>query len=138
MMAGRMITTSGGLELLAQDRSFREMRVGTVVAPDGTWGTPVPIDSQAAVMVERPAPWTAAVSPATETQHLRDWVMREALPLLVTGSREVATALPVTVELGDDGRTLRERITDVSRPNALGVLGHHVGDRRVIGAAPTA
>lgn len=116
---GRMTVTIEGLPFFAQDRSFRQMQVGDAVSPDGTWGTPVPMESQAAVMVERPAPWTAAVSPATETQALRDWVRHEALPRLVTGSSEVSTALPVTIELGDDGRTQRERITDPHRPSAF-------------------
>jgi len=117
VMVGRMMTNSAGLPMLAQDRSFRHMGVGTVLA-EGSWGTPVPIESSAAVMVERPAPWAAAVSPATETQLLHDWVRQEALPRLVTGSSEVATALPVTVELGDDGRTMGERITKPRRSSA--------------------
>lgn len=119
IMVGRTMVTTGGLPFLVQDRSFRHISVGTAIAPDGTWGTPVPIESSAAVMVERPAPWTAAVSPATEAQRLRDWVRDEALPRLITGSSKVETPLPLTVELGDDGRTLRERIADPDRDGAL-------------------
>jgi hypothetical protein len=118
LMVGRMIATTVGVPFPEQDRRFREMEVGTVVAPDGTWGTAVPIESQAAVMVERPEPWVAAVSPATETKLLRDWVRHQALPRLLTGSSDVVTPLPVTVELGDDGRSLRERIAIPGRPSA--------------------
>lgn len=119
MTVGRVMVTAEGLPFLAQDRSFREMRVGDAVSADGTWGTPVPIESRAAVMVERPDPWTHAVSPATEAQSLRDWVRHEALPRLITGSSRVPTALPVTIELGDDGRTLRQRVETTDRPSAF-------------------
>lgn len=123
IMVGRVKTTLGGLSFQEQDPSFREMIEGTTVAPDGNWGTPVSIDSQAAVMVERPAPWTAAVSPTTEIKRLRDWVREEALPFLVTGSNEVENALPVTIEIGNDGRTLSERITTPNRTSAQERMG---------------
>ena len=118
LMVGRMITTTATTPFLAQDRRFRTMGAGSVVAPDGQWGTPVPVESQAAVMVERPAPWSAAVSPATEVEYLRDWVRHEALPRLVTGSSDVATALPVAIDLGDTGDPMRERIAQPIRPSA--------------------
>jgi hypothetical protein len=128
LMVGRTMSTEGRSPFFVQDRSFRQLGVGSVLA-EGVWGTPVPVESQAAVMVERPAPWAAAVSPAKETELLRDWVRREALPRLVTGSSEVTTSLPVTVELGDDGRTLPERIADVSRPSGRERLASINGKR---------
>lgn len=119
VMVGRMMTTASGIPFMEQDRSFREMGVGAVVSPDGTWGTPVPVESHAAVMVERPAPWSAAVSPATEMRHLRDWVREQALPWLVTGAVDVASPVPVTIPLDDDGRTLHERIAKPDRESGL-------------------
>ncbi|MFD7026123.1 hypothetical protein [Promicromonospora sukumoe] len=119
LMVGRMMITPLGVSYPAQDRFFREMGPGSTVGPDGKWGTPVPIESNAAVMVERPAPWAAAVSPAAEVMRLRDWVCHEALPYLVTGSREATPPVPVTIELGDDGRTLRERISVPSRASGF-------------------
>ena len=114
----RSITTSDGSSLFAQDRSLRHVDVGTVMA-DGNWGTPVEFDSSAAVVLERPAPWAAAVSPASEAERLRDWVAQRALPLLVTGSPEVTVPLPLTIPLGNDGRTLHQRILAADRAAAL-------------------
>lgn len=111
MMVGRTLVTTGGTPLTEQDRTFRPLEVGTVLTPDATWGSPVSLDSNAAVMVERPSPYTAAVSPITELQLLRDWVGHEALPKLLTESGVVATSLPVSIPLGDTGQTLRERAT---------------------------
>lgn len=118
MTVGRAMLTTGGTSFLAQDRSLRRVDVGTVLA-EGDWGTPVGFESSAAVVVERPAPWSAAVSPTTEAQHMRDWVARYALPLLITGSADASPALPVTISLGDDGRTLHDRIATPDRPVAL-------------------
>lgn len=97
---------------------FRELQIGAVVSPEGTWGTPVPLESTSAVMVRRPDPWVAAVSPATEAQALRDWVRTAAVPLLLTGRRQSEDPMPVTIELGDDGRDLRERIELPGRSSA--------------------
>lgn len=66
-------------------------------------------------MVERPHPSTTAVSPATEIERLRDWVRDQALPWLVTGAKPATSPVPVTIELGHDGRTLRERIAAPNR-----------------------
>lgn len=118
MSVNRTIITRGDLPLDLQDRSFRELTAGVAVSPDGDWGSPVPTDTSAAVMVRRPEPWTAVVSPALELQALRGWVRNVALPQLLTGSQEVSEAIPVTIELGDDGRTLRERIEQPTRPSA--------------------
>ena len=118
MMVGRAMLTTSGTPFLAQDRSLRRVGVGTVLG-EGNWGTPMEFESSAAVVVERSAPWSAAVSPTTEAQHLRDWVAQRALPLLITGDADVTTAVPVTVSLGDDGRTLHDRI---EAPDRLGAL----------------
>jgi len=134
MMSGQTIFLNEGLPLGVQDRSFRRLGVGTILA-EGTWGTAEVAGSQAAVLVERPSPWEAAVSPATEAALLRDWVRLHALPILVTGSAEVAAALPVTIELGDDGRSLSERITKISRPSGRQRLESIQGSR--LGAALT-
>lgn len=75
------------------------------------------ITSMAAVMVERPFPSATVVSPATEIERLRDWVREQALPWLITGAKPATSPVPVTIELGDDGRTLRERIAAPSRPS---------------------
>lgn len=117
LMVGRTVFTKTGEPYLRQDRAFREIGVGARVGADGTWGTPTPIESHAAVMVERPAPWSAAVSPAMETTYLRDWVRNRALPWLVTGAEQVEVELPVTIDLDDTGQSLRTRIESLDRPS---------------------
>jgi len=118
LAVGRMIASTGVAPIFEQDRRFRTMDVGSVVAPDGQWGTPVLIEAQPAVMVERPAPWFAAVSPATDVERLRDWVRLEAIPRLVTGASAVGDALPVTVDLSDTGEPMSDRLMNPSRPSA--------------------
>lgn len=128
MTVGRAMLTTSGTPFLAQDRSLRGVGVGTVLG-EGSWGTPLAFESSAAVVVERPAPWSAAVSPTTEAQHLCDWVAQRALPLLITGSADVTTAVPVAISLEDDGRTLHDRIAAPDRPGARDRLAASSAER---------
>lgn len=114
VMAARAIITRHDEPYLPQDRSFRPIAAGMVLA-EGIWGTPVPLESSAAVVVERPEPWTAAVAPATEIRDLRDWVRGVALPVLLTGATPPPSELPEAIALDDDGRTLRDRIETADR-----------------------
>lgn len=81
-------------------------------------GAPVPLESSAMLVVERPDPWHAHVSPTAEVDRLRGWVLSTALPMLVTGSTSASPLLPEAMSLDDDGRTLRDRIRDPRRDPA--------------------
>ena len=93
---------------LAQDRSFKELRVGDLLART-TWGKLVMFDSSTAAVVERPEPFVALVSPVKELSHLHRYVSRVAIPVLVTGL-ELPHSLPPRVDLSDNGRSARERL----------------------------
>jgi len=95
---------------LAQDRSFKELRVGDLLART-TWGKLVMFDSSTAAVVERPEPFVALVSPVKELSHLHRYVSRVAIPVLVTGL-ELPHSLPPSLDLGDNGRSARERLCD--------------------------
>ncbi len=101
---------------LAQDRGFKEFRVGEVLART-TWGNPVVWESSTAAVVERPEPFIAPVSPVKELSHLHRYVSQVAIPILVTGL-ELPHSLPPSVDLGDNGRSARERLCDGSWDDA--------------------
>lgn len=106
----RAMHTTFDAPFMEQDRTFRELRVGTQLGKAVPWGTHQIIETASAVMLERPHPWQAAVSPATEAARLREWVADSAIPHLIIGSTDVEPLLPAHIDLSDNGLTLRERI----------------------------
>lgn len=117
MMAARATMINLDEPDISQDRAMREVPVGMVIA-EGTWGERVPLESSAALVIARPDPWHAHVSPTAEIDRLRAWVLSTALPVLVTGSTSASPPLPEAMSLDDDGRTLRDRIRDPQRDPA--------------------
>lgn len=115
---GRLMHTTFDVPFMEQDRTFRELRVGTQLGKAVPWGTRQIIETSPAVMLERPHPWQAAVAPATEAALLRAWVADAAIPHLITDSTDVEPLLPAHIDLSDSGLTLRERITDGTREDA--------------------
>jgi len=89
------------------DRSMRPVHVGDVL---GTVDHEVLAISgtQPAVMVERPGGgvW---VPPGRELDQLTQYVSATVIPMLVLGTT-LAKALPVDIDLSDNGQTARERI----------------------------
>jgi hypothetical protein len=112
---------------MAQDRSFKELRVGDVLART-TWGNPVMFDSSTAAVVERPEPFIAPVSPVKELSHLHRYVSQVAIPILVTGL-ELPHSLPPSVDLGDNDRSARERLCDGSWDDADARLAPIIAER---------
>jgi len=92
-----------------QDLRFRELQTGQVLA-SGTWGELLPIETNTAVMVQRPDPYVAMVPPARELGLLHQYVARVAVPFLTFGL-ELPGAIPPQAELGDTGETAAERIS---------------------------
>lgn len=95
---------------LSQDRGFKELRVGDVLART-TWGNPVVWECSTAALVERPEKFSAFVSPAKELSKLHKYMCQVAIPVLVTGL-ELPYSLPPSVNLGDNGQSPRERVRD--------------------------
>lgn len=106
----RTMVTSLHTPFLAQDRSFRQLRVGSEIGERAPWGEPQVAETNPAVMIERPTPHSAFVSPTTEAARLREWVADFAVPHLVTGSAPASPGLPATIDLTDSGLSLRDRI----------------------------
>lgn len=106
----RTSSSKDGEPFLAQDRGFKEPRVGDVLART-TWGNIVVVDHNTTAFVERPDPFGASVSPGKELSHLHRYVSCVAIPVLVTGL-ELPHSLPPGVDLGDNGRSARERLCD--------------------------
>jgi hypothetical protein len=115
----RSMVTDFSSPLLSQDRSMRRLQVGDRIAHDTPLGEPFMLETNTAVMVERPEPWAASVSPARELELLCTWVRLQAIPILLTGTPQSPLDLPASIDLSDSGRTLRERITEQPSISAL-------------------
>jgi hypothetical protein len=112
---------------MAQDRTFKELRVGDVLAQT-TWGNPVMFDSSTAAVVERPEPFIAPVSPVKELSHVHRYVSQVAIPVLVTGLQQ-PRSLPPNVDFGDNGRSDRERLRDGGWDDADARLAPVIAER---------
>lgn len=102
---GQAVSEPGGA-----DRAFVELRVGDIVS-EGNWGEPVLLEQTSAVMIQRPSPYGALVSPANEISRLVTYVAHEAVPRLVTGR-------PLAECSTDERRSRRlrpERVAALSR-----------------------
>jgi len=88
---------------------FKALQVGDVVER-GAWGEPVGIKLLTGVVVERAKPFSALVNPAKELCALRRYVSERVIPVLVTGQELPHSPLPASAELGDNGRSARERL----------------------------
>lgn len=105
--AARMIIQRSDESFFNSDRRLRPVQRGDLLFTiPGT--TPVEIDMNAAVLVQRPdgGEW---VSPAQELDLLRKYLADVAIPTLITG-KAIPNSFPPSIHLGDSGQTLRERI----------------------------
>lgn len=103
--------TSGwgqGQSVHGTHRGFAELRVGDTFS-EGVWGEPDLAETTTAVMIERPKPYNATVSPANEIGRLCSYVADAAIPMLVAGTA-LPGSLPLQVDLNDSGCTEFERL----------------------------
>jgi len=105
--AARAFVSRHDLPFFSDDRSPRPVLVGDVLHTIRE-GVPTIVDMNSWVGVERPDGVTW-VPPARELHELCRYVSEVAVPILVTGSDQVAP-LPLTVDLGDSGATVEERL----------------------------
>ncbi len=112
-------TSSGGVDLLPGtfEGPFVELRPGDVMA-EGTWGQPVLTEVTTAVLVQRPAPYTALVSPTNEISQLTAYVAHVAIPHLVSARHHDSNPLPVEVDLDDSGLKELQRLMAGSQQTA--------------------
>ena len=107
----RTFISSDSAPLAAQDLAHQEIKVGEPMGPATTWGEVSILETNTAVMVRRPSPFEAWVNPVTDINAIRSHVGNVVVPILLTGL-EMPRALPPAIDLGDNGRTARQRIGD--------------------------
>lgn len=112
----RTSSGSAGSVLGGPGRAFVELQVGDVVA-EGRWGQPVLVEQTTSVLIQRPDPYAALVSPANEISRLATYVAHNALPQLVTGGF-LPDSLPMKVDLDDSGLGELERLVAGDRQPA--------------------
>jgi hypothetical protein len=111
LAAARTFSSTDTTPLLMQDLRHREVRAGDAVGPPTLWGHASLVETNTAMMVQRPEPFSAWVNPVKELNAMRQHVSWTVVPRLLTGL-EMPNALPPSVDMGDNGRTDRERLAD--------------------------
>jgi len=106
--AERTFTSDDRTPFGSQDHRHRELRIGDVLG-GGQIGQRVEIEMQTAVMIRRPEPFSAWVSPVRELNKMRGYLSGIAFPTLLTGLA-LPIGLPPDIQLGDTGASTRERI----------------------------
>jgi hypothetical protein len=117
----RVTSSTLGEPVFAPGRAFADLWVGDLF-DEGAWGVPNVREASPAVMIRRPAPCAAAVSPANEIGRICTWVADTAIPLLVTGEAR-AHGLARVIEMGDSGRTDLDRLDGGSFEQAADRVG---------------
>ncbi len=107
--AARTFSSTDSSPLASQDLGHRDLRVGDPMGPPTTWGELAIVETNTAVMVQRPDPFMAWVNPVKEINAMRRHIAQVVVPMLLTGL-EVPNALPASIDFGDTGQTDRERI----------------------------
>lgn len=110
--------TSGGRvdQISPRSRRFTELEIGHIVA-EGRRGEYIEVEQTTGVMVQRPDPFAALVSPGQEISRLTTYVAHTAVPLLVTGLA-LPGSLPLSVDLDDSGLTDLQRLQAGGRESA--------------------
>lgn len=109
LAASRTFMSDDASPLMKQNLSHQELQVGDVLGCT-VWGDPVMLETSSAVMVQRPDPFSAWVNPVKELNALRRHVSEVIIPVLLTGL-QFSRGLPADLDLADNGKTIRERLT---------------------------
>lgn len=111
LVAARTFSSTDAVPMSEQNLAHQELKVGDPLGPPSPWGQMVVVDTNTAVMVQRPAPFSAWVNPVNDLNGIRQHISQVVIPLLLTGL-EMMNGLPPAIETGDDGKSNRERIVD--------------------------
>jgi hypothetical protein len=109
LTAARTFSSTNAAPMSEQNLAHREIEVGDAMGPPTPWGQPSIVDTNTAVMVQRPAPFSAWVNPVKELNGIRQHISKVVIPLLLTGL-EMTRGLPPAIAVGDNGKSNRERI----------------------------
>lgn len=105
----RTFTSTDATPMAAQNLAHQELKVGDPLGPPTPWGQLSIRETNTAMMVQRPTPFSAWVNPVKELNAMRRHVCDIVLPILLTGL-EMPNGLPPVVHLGDNGLSNRERL----------------------------
>lgn len=121
LAAARTLVFDDASPIMDQNLSHQDLRVGDVLGRT-VWGEPVILETNPAVMVQRPNPFSAWVNPVKELNALRKHVSETVIPVLLTGL-QLPGGLPSTLDLQDNGKSIRERLSMGSWDDAEKRLG---------------
>lgn len=105
----RTFTSTDATSIAMQNLAHQELKVGDPLGPPTLWGQLSIRETNTAMMVQRPGPFSAWVNPVKELNAMRRHVCDIVLPILLTGL-EMPNGLPPVVHLGDNGLSNRERL----------------------------
>lgn len=109
LAVARTFSSTDATPMSVQDLAHQEIKVGDAMGPPTPWGQVSFVDTNTAVMVQRPKPFSAWVNPVKDLNAMRRHVSQVAVPILLTGL-EMPSGLPPAIETGDNGKSSRERL----------------------------
>lgn len=111
LAAGRTFSSTDASPLADQDLAPRELKAGDPLGPWRPWGQLAVVETNTAIMVQRPTPFSSWVNPVKELNAMRRHISQVVLPILLTGL-EMPAGLPPVIDVADNGKSNRERIND--------------------------
>lgn len=102
---------------IAQVASSKELKIGDTVS-QGTWGELKEIETNTAVVIDRPLGARAFVNPALEINALRRYVAEIAVPTLLAGLA-LPEGIPSSVDLEDSGKSYPLRLSEGKTEDAI-------------------
>ena len=125
LAAARSFSSTDATPLSEQDLAHQEIKVGDAMGPRTPWGQVSFLDTNPAVMVQRPEPYSAWVNPVKDLNGMRRHVSQVVVPILLTGL-EMPGGLPPVIEMGDNGLSTGERLAagewDDAESRLVGIL----------------
>ncbi|WP_458778614.1 hypothetical protein [Arthrobacter sp. D3-16] len=109
LTTARTFSSTDARPLTGQNLAHQELRVGDAMGPPTPWGQLAILETNTAVMVQRPDPYSAWVNPVKELNAMRQHVSKVVIPVLLTGL-QMPKGLPPLVDFGDNGLSNRGRL----------------------------
>lgn len=111
LAAGRTFTSTDASPMAEQDLAPRELKVGDPLGPPRPWGQLAIVETNTAIMVQRPAPFSSWVNPVRDLNAMRRHISQVVVPMLLTGL-EMSRSLPPAIDLDDSGKSNRELLEE--------------------------
>ncbi|MFC7401940.1 hypothetical protein [Citricoccus sp. GCM10030269] len=111
--AARTFSSTDASPLAEQSLYHQELKVGDPMGPPAPWGQVSILETNTALMIQRPDPFAAWVNPVNDLNAMRRHVSQVVVPVLLTGL-QMTDGLPPQIDLGDNGLSNRERLAAAS------------------------